>query len=180
MKKEEKEGLPATKASIDSRYYVPEIGEFHPGFEFEYRPRIYLGVMAHMTLPITYEKEWKKAEFRKRLEDPDFPGELHFDDPAEMYIGDVVRAVENDAIRVKYLDEADILNLGGFPAGAPFEGSYAVDLNDDDFLISMYERNIVKISKTGKNWKIRDKVFEGVIKNKSELKRVLKQVGVMS
>jgi len=92
---------------------------------------------------------------------------------------ELVQAIENDALyifRVKYLDRGDVESLGFEHDQTTKDGSYFYNgtlitenqwcINLKDLIIDIYDIN-------GKS----DFRFTGVIKNKSELKRVLKMIG---
>lgn len=76
----------------DKKYYVPEIEEFCVGFEFE---------MKNSSHPEYFDWELCKAR-------EDFSNELNKDYLFEYLSGDL----KEGYIRVKYLDEQDILDLG--------------------------------------------------------------------
>jgi hypothetical protein len=76
----------------DNKYYVPTLEEFHPGFEFEaYNSNDWFFAEA--------ETGWKKQEWR-----PQFI--------AYQQAQNILGAIQNGWIRVKYLDKEDIESLG--------------------------------------------------------------------
>ena len=147
---------------MDSKYYAPEIEEFHVGFEYEQlnqasqiedMDRKFHGQLCfgdsyiHVSKPsvwdmktcdtytkLPYIKTWAKTEFRvKRLDQEDIES-LGF---------------------VKWPDD-DIYDLGGFQLHV---GGYI-----DPYKVEIYDDNS-------------EYCFVGVIKNKSELRKVLKMIG---
>jgi len=80
--------------------------------------------------------------------------------------------IEGEYIRVKYLDKEDIESLG-------FEQSKeeASLFNKGDYWICFTE-GVHHLEITLQVDNINDTVFSGIVKNKSELKRVLKQIGI--
>ena len=52
---------------MSKRHYIPEIEEFHKGFEFEYKPRIRGGLMSYVNSKFEYVDRWETAMFRKEL-----------------------------------------------------------------------------------------------------------------
>lgn len=129
------------ESHIDKKFYVPEIEEFHVGFEYEFR-----------TL-----EGWKK----KTMSWNDYPSY------AGDYIGEAIK--ETDGIRVKYLDREDIESLGFKYIGGEspmcfVKDNVNIDLFNSRSMFVYYLRT--------------QKLFEGTIKNKSELKRVLKMLGI--
>jgi hypothetical protein len=141
----------------ESKYYSPEIEEFHVGFEFECSNGY---------------KKWVKRTFNN--------GEC-----AEQY------CYEEDG-RVKYLDADDIISLGFKKANIP-----NVFNNEDHEIVEGFEYmvdkgNFVLLYHYGANTKIASQniynehsgnwtsevLFQGTIKNKSELKKILHQTKV--
>lgn len=121
------------------KYYVPDLEEFHVGFEFE----CLLG------------DKW--FEIKARLH--------HFCKTKYTEIS----LMEGGELRVKYLDQEDIESLGFFkwPDDDIYDlGEFQLHLGryDDPYKVEIYDDNS-------------EYCFVGVIKNKSELKKVLKMIG---
>jgi hypothetical protein len=145
------------------KYYTPDITEFHIGFEFE----------SNYTL-FSKDREWTKHTLDHN--DGWFWEEWYVDAmPTEF--------------RVKHLDQEDIESLG-FK-----KEEYSMDI-DDEILCIISVIYIAYLNKDEKwcvcemdngdlyisgsmtdNPKIQPVRFRGKIKNKSELKRILKQIG---
>ena len=131
----------------ESKYYTPEIEEFHVGFEYE-----------HKNLPDGEDAEWFPHTFNKYCD-----AQVH----------------NSMSRRVKHLDREDIESLGFItyenrPADIArgFRG-----FNKGDYHISTNEgSNRIHISKILSERS--ESIFNGTIKNKSELKRLLKQLGI--
>ncbi len=163
---------------MENKYYTPCIDEFHVGFEYEFKHSEYA------------DMEWKKyttPQFNLELEDWVFGTPTQF--------------------RVKYLDRKDIEDLGFntklFPTttvrGSKFinvekledgkwcEGQVVIslrkflkgkkwphisirkyDINDPDKTYNLKELENIK----------REYLFQGFIKNKSELKKLLNQLEI--
>lgn len=132
------------------KYYTPEKEEFHPGFEFEYRSSV-------------HSDKWikKTYELDKNL--------IATDES----IYHIAFGLISNLIRVKYLDKKDIESLGWkqgkgnwFILGE-FSLAYGEPIIDHGLIIT-------------KSKKSEDKgfihCFRGIIKNKSEFKKLLKQV----
>lgn len=81
---------------MENKYYIPEIQEFYIGFEFEYKS--YKGNLLNKEDVIT---EWIKCD--------DLSNEWDYED-CSLYA--VVKRIRDNEIRVKYLDQEDIKNLG--------------------------------------------------------------------
>jgi len=142
----------------NDKYYTPEIEEFHVGFEYEYR-----GVLAGDWENITTEQE-------------DFS--IMFDDFEHEMDGKF-----NELYRVKKLDQEDIESLGWkyekTHAGTS-ESFYTKDSDKHSIdwlgLDHDAETNYLRIYYSqcgGDNTR-----FSGTIKNKSELRRLMKQLGI--
>ncbi|NQY43085.1 MAG: hypothetical protein HRT87_07080 [Legionellales bacterium] len=143
-----------------NKYYTPEIEEFHVGFEYEVR----IGLDKDNT-------SWIKA----KLEHP------NYDWMNVQYEGKHPNQIKTitvpECVRVKYLDREDIESFGfrdDVGAGIFFRKRIHTDeeihLNFDNTILiercCVAEENPIEV------------VFKGVIKNKSELKVLLKQLGV--
>ena len=151
----------------DKKFYVPSIEEFHVGFEYEFNcPTGKKG-----------ESEWKKEVYDKRK---------WFHSNSGISYEWLIK--EGD-IRVKYLDKSDIeslvhTNAEDFHTIFKLRNKYTDELvfqtywvEEDEFLDEEYiywniKYNTFKITHKSKT------LFRGTIKNKSELKRVLKQIGI--
>jgi hypothetical protein len=126
----------------ESKYYTPEMEEFHVGFECE-------------------GKWFSQDEIGF--------GEITID------IHNIHTAINNPTVfRVKHLDREDIESLGfKFKPYGDIE-SYENDVWQ--LLRFQYPKEQVRlIHKVGST-----RFFNGTIKNKSELKRILKQIGCLS
>ena len=128
-----------------SKYYTPEIEEFHIGFEYEWK--------CYST-----ETDWTKSMCDKSMNPLDT---------------DCQRI---NKYRVKYLDEEDIESLGFtrllaniYTLKDKVKGPIRLQyFENDNYLAVFYP----EYSNTG------TQLFQGVIKNKSELIRLLKQLEI--
>jgi hypothetical protein len=131
------------------KYYIPEIEEFYVGFEFEYE---------------SYEDYWKKSIFR-------FDNDYGLNN-----LSLIINWLDNKEIRVKYLDKEDIENLGWEYLDDDrityiySKDNYELQYSLDDKIISILER----INNTTGN-----RVVIYPIKNKSELKKLMKQLNII-
>lgn len=138
-----------------AKYYTPSIEEFHVGFEYEEL----IGVDNE-------QEDWSCKSFNPKNY-IDRYGEYTFDETPL-----------SDWIRVKYLDKEDIEELG-FEESLDepdewfwkFKGNIGIQLYFDD----KYRNKDQGIGITIYDDKI---IFSGYIKNKSELKVLLKQLGI--
>ena len=138
-------------------YYTPEMEEFHIGFEYE----------------TTYLQDYDT--WKKEIIEEDDAGYFH-----SIYFGDAVPT----EFRVKYLDKEDIESLG-FNKRNISRSEWSKTIDGQIFTIHEFwtynqseRENLIRIT-SGKenNFPYRIK-FEGDIKNKSELKRLLKQLNI--
>ena len=132
------------------KYYTPKIEEFHVGFEFE----------------VNYTNEgWTKEVFCS--------GEGRNIDSVSKLKAFLGRAKFKEAYRVKYLDKEDIESLG-------FEfvtdGWWSTNLAGDGYQILWKEGGRLHLS-YGQH-EFSTVKFDGIIKNKSELKVLLKQLEI--
>jgi hypothetical protein len=135
---------------MTTKYYTPELEEFHDGFEFQYKA----------------EEEWFDMDYTQ--ED----------------ISTLLFEIENNPefkTIVKYLDREDIESLGynhfkhnpkGAFSAVDYYRGYSAGLTHyhDTNTVIIYEQ--LQGDMEGETW------FKGKIKNKSELKKVLKMIGV--
>ena len=152
---------------MENKYYTPEIEEFHVGFEYEHLAKGYLWFLNGGGPKDTWMKET-------------FSGGAGQDGESEVCELDTL--IDDKAVRVKHLDREDIESLG------------FTQITDDCFNISIKEYRgrlsqevRILFRKTiliylAMDLDLGDKdnlvLFTGTIKNKSELKVLLKQIGV--
>jgi len=143
---------------VKNKYYTPEIEEFHVGFEYEVK--------------VPEGKCWSKEIFHLN--------ELHIKLIKHVAIQD---EFTHRAIRVKYLDKDDIESLGW---------SYDHDMKESDENIynkdnwmMLHENGKISITYRDpcKNEEVMIKlrtteVYNITIKNKSELKKLMKQLNI--
>jgi len=149
----------------DKKYYTPEIEEFHPGFEYE-----------------IYENEYDDRGWREWT----FYGNPYHPDKNTF-----IEGIKNGEIRVKHLDREDIESLGWI-----HENYLIPDLKtmwykkpiDDNFSFwighgcykGKTESVVIRAINPNTFFKSEmqgSKVrFQGHLKNKSELKKVLKMI----
>lgn len=148
---------------MENKYYTPEIEEFHDGFEYEFKSGFFDGTVK--TKEQFDESEWKTDTF----EGHDF---------AYLYRALNGRNAESGlcGIRVKYLDREDIEGLGW---------EYDSDTSSGNISFNHPKKKIELIffPKTRMVGFFKGRVASGFmgsmyVKNKSELKRLLKQLGI--
>ena len=134
---------------MENKYYTPELEEFYVGFEYEFMNG----------------DNWEKGE----IHIDDLITETSGGDACENWIEEIYKGLRT--VRVKYLDKEDIESLGWeemwqVSGSINFKlknweiyvcNGYIISLNEDDKLI----------------WH-----FKGEIKNKSELRKLMKQLNI--
>jgi len=144
---------------MENKYYTPEIEEFHVGFEYEARSTFGTGT-PWMKDTVRYAEQIVAL----RINDPYKQGEL----------------------RVKYLDREDIESEGwectsrrSFPDKPPVL-LFDMIINDKAYGISLRENStfLEVIERDRRNGNHISNLFQGTIKNKSEFKKLLKQLGI--
>lgn len=151
------------------KYYTPSIEEFHVGFEYEKSNE-------------PYRRGYDKKIF---TED-------------DMYNDNFMYHFDVKNTRVKYLDKQDIEECGWEVISETKLKSYDLPSGDahfirtvlkrtyvdEDVIITMYDKQRVIIRRNNtRNLRAYDKnktfdVFVGVIKNKSELKNIMKMINI--
>lgn len=149
---------------MENKYYTPELEEFHIGMEIElYR-----------------DEKWNKS----------IVDLAPFDLGIAISYGDFSSIInasnfKSDELRVKYLDSSDILSFGFFHAtGSSFVTSYGKRHHNDHkhpnlgyVLHDNHAKETITIIQSLTNGEPVT-LFDGTIKNKSELKKLLKQLGI--
>jgi hypothetical protein len=137
----------------ESKYYTPEIEEFHVGFEYEELDPDYQGQ--------SDGKQWKPRKLSK-----------------EGLIDTLIHWKHIwDLVRVKYLDREDIESLGFELLKEDVNGKAFIHKDNDELQIWWSINDIIDID-NGQTYEDCITYFKGTIKNKSELKRILKQIGI--
>ncbi len=139
----------------NNKYYTPTVDEFHIGFEYEYQ---------------SYDKKyWSKCTISKS----DVTSS-NMDYCSSNGIEDAFNQIETNSVRVKYLDGEDIESLG-------FEFTQSIgqaDLfkNKQGCLLIFWNStgNYIELSREDGY----DLNFAGDCKNKSELIKLMKQLGI--
>lgn len=159
---------------LDKKFYVPSIEEFYIGFEFEHKDPCYDG-----------REEFQKAvvESDNLVRYPDEDGMFNYWE-AEHLLSNILYDIKENNIRVKYLDQSDIEELGFTYKGKTIdiwfekEGNFDMGtwtsykcqlhygIHDNRLFIDMIDMGDIV------------RVFNGIIKNKSELKKVLQMLNI--
>lgn len=146
---------------MDNKYYTPSIEEFHIGFTFE------VDDLSDDML----SRVWRK-------------GEILLSD--YMYIADMLKWIKDGELRVKYLDKDDIESLGFYEAKLKDSNNvvYLKDVNQGfntgyTVALSINHNSFVTISyKSFSSYMNKEYSIDVIIKNKSELTRLLKQLNI--
>lgn len=142
---------------MEVKYYTPTIEEFHVGLEFEQK---------------NYSRE---AEWYKRTVDDYFfatpsygPGEGGIAEISEVW--DALRKGE---IRVKHIDNSDVLSLGWIVDEALEPIGYIIKNENKSFILRGFEgATLIQILCDQRQ------IFFGSLKNKSELKKLMAQLAI--
>lgn len=133
----------------NTKYYTPEIEEFCVGLEVEVNQ---------------IDSNWKSYGWEKEKVEKDFNFKLAFE-----YIG---------LYRIKYLDKQDIESFG-FVEDKSNSDQYRLNLElvKDDYIygVVLYDTTQICIYKYKHK---EDIIFHGKIKNKTEFKKLLIQLGI--
>lgn len=143
---------------MDNKYYTPDMSEFYIGFEYEH----------------LIDGVWKQVI----VEDSEHLTYLMFDSNDKNW-----RNSCNDVIRVKYLDRGDVESLG-FICTSEYnngeEKEFQKFINEEDnWLLEMsFDHRVIITFEKGFGETTDFVNFDGYIKNKSELKKLLIQLGI--
>lgn len=168
---------------MENRYYIPELEEFHVGFEFEFKDWwTDVGVV---------DKEGKKgSEYQKHILTPwDFYSTEYKEKQIGAFFGTdyehifdrIQKYINNEDIRVKYLDQEDIESLGWEKIR---EDTFEMKLPEYrgmlDVLVHLLLSSTLLIcvgesESPFSDWRT---LFTGTVKNKSELKKIMKMLGI--
>lgn len=144
---------------MEKQYYTPEISEFHHGFEFEYLPPIWA---AGEQLP------WQKYNWSRAT------GHICLASNC-IYIANV--AMKDNRFRVKFLDHDDILECG-WEVENP--GIYKIRQFKLTGQIEYLDVEIVQtLSNENKAGLLQITIYDGIVKNKSELLKLMQRLGII-
>ncbi len=131
-------------------FYTPELSEFHEGFEYEIFEDF-------DSLP---EKSWHKQVYSAYQRNPENIG----------YVGGSM-----DEYRVPYLTKTDIEAEGWKDYNCGWRKVVNHEFLEYEYFITSAPEHIYTIQLMRANLKT---LFDGTIKNKSEFKKLLKQLGI--
>ncbi len=141
---------------MNSKYYTPTIDEFHVEFEYERN----IGSS-------TEHEKWKKID--------DFSNAYEYEDDP---LYGVIKDLRCENIRVKYLDKEDIKTCGFFKCNEHL-GDYGPE---ELYLMTQNFNNVFLSNIVGTTcvemYDNQGVIFKGNLKNKSELKKLIKQLGI--
>jgi hypothetical protein len=132
-----------------SKYYTPELEEFHVGFEYE-------------ALVDYYKQEFEKFT----IDDTD----------SLRSICSTWDRGEVEYWRVKYLDREDIESLGFESSGSEHYFRKRVGTTSEFSIHREGTSLLIEYTEVFRDPEV-ETIFKGTIKNKSELKKLLKQLG---
>lgn len=143
-----------------NKYYTPDISEFYVGFEYELYCRDVNPTIKNGST--VWLKSWQTKIFTKS----EFERGIGFDRNLDL---------QDDWIRVKYLDKEDIESLGFKFIKIGWTESSMIFRNNRDCGYEIYFRDDYTLLISKSNGIT---LFEGVVKNKSELIKLLKMLNI--
>lgn len=163
---------------IEDKYYTPKIEEFHVGFEYEYRyksssPNTSFSINGNK-IDYTTWSEWINHILTPGDLTPGFDGETSDQDPFNINTG------INQELRVKYLDIEDCVSLGWDRSmDEPDEWCWS-HKGDMDIQLYFDDKTRALLQGVGVTIFANESMpaFSGRVKNKSELKRLMEQLGI--
>lgn len=150
----------------ENKYYTPDISEFHVGFEYE----LYTYTDRSM--------DWVDTVFEGICAKKS-NGTYKFS------VEELEELIKNEDIKVKFLDQEDIESLGFAAVGSRYTKLLPVEedskINRRELWIDVLGENTYKIYEFNHEGFSggEEVLFKGTIKNKSEFKRILKQLGIL-
>jgi hypothetical protein len=159
----------------NNKYYIPEIEEFHVGFEYEQIPSI-----GYRILNLNKPEEQCETHCATEYEKGIFGIK-----PVAMFGGELANiesAIKDKKCRVKYLDQKDIESFG-FECTEEvvkdkFYKSHFCKFKKQQTEITIQFENVNNKYPNPCNFKGTNFHFSIIIKNKAELKKLLKQLGI--
>jgi len=154
------------------KYYTPELHEFHFGFEFEY---------LHPLSVAKTTNEWQAYDWRSQMATVT----LH---PSGISIGGF--SIKQECLRVKCLDKEDTEECGWDIAGEGYNGHSSTQPTTFKYTkptvyrglktqVTLIHNIVTKWCCVSVNSNMEDKtLFAGYIKNKSELKKIMKMINI--
>jgi uncharacterized lipoprotein YehR (DUF1307 family) len=149
------------------KYYVPTINEFYDGFKFEENRH---GQPKNDAEIIEYRNAWYKETFKCDLHGID------------LYT--IKQEIENNNIRVKYLDDADLKQIGFKHIKGLSDISQSYSMDNGRYFIHLNctrlsTRCVIKIETSVKENSGRTLVVHSIaIKNKNELVKLMQQLNI--
>ena len=146
-------------------YYTPTIEEFHVGFEYEHLSSNLPDINDKFFKPRIYDYSMASLLWERKVIDKE--GNL-----IKELVPAILTVIESEQCRVKYLDQFDIESLvWSFGTNDyVFPENKNVTYGQYKLLFNNSELEIIHLSGT---------VFRGIIKNKSQLKFIMKCLGIL-
>ena len=155
-------------------YYVPEIEEFHHGFVYEMIPPIGYTFLDFNDLKKQVETVWSNQYIEG----------VYNVKPVSLFgseLANIKGAIAENKCRVKYLDREDIESFGFeldqcTKDGCVFYKGHLI--TKEEWCLTFGGKTNPKNYLSVTSMKNNPNSFTGVVKNKSELKIILKQLGI--
>ena len=170
------------------KYYTPDISEFHNGFEYEIMiskhsklSGLELSQMNISESDIEMIEDWEKKTFKLLADITIYLKEDVTGDIDALNLHWIKRGLETNSIRVKYLDKEDIESLRWKTFS--FANEEITLFNNDsitkDIVIEANFESHELWIKFDAYTEDQYQLFQGTIKNKSELKILMKQLKII-
>lgn len=164
---------------MENKYYTPDISEFYVGFEYEHEE-----LMKSDDNPNDKNgKHWSNATIKTICADNSVP----YDYTSLECVSKLDTVFVRNTFRVKYLDKEDIESFGFINIKNYYNSLNFQNIVNDflfyeiDYDVESNKLTIERYELAGNDASNNDyscfTLFSGVIKNKSELKQVLKMIG---
>ena len=159
---------------MENKYYAPSIKEFHVGFEFEYKAIPNDLESNDGFVKSVVDSTWTLAAIEHRI--VDYPIlRIKYLDKEDIESFGFILQKESDGVSI-FIKEFFTASEGYWPV-VPVEQRYQLELfKDNEIVITGFGwDDLIE----GEDKVIRWVFFRGKIKNKSEFKRLLTQIGVI-
>lgn len=148
---------------MESKYYTPTIEEFHIGFEFEYKSK---------------NDDWNKIDYDNWMHPREDKYLKHCTESELLRSFNFIdQCIKRNELKVKYLDKEDIESLGFDNYQPPYEYDHTWYYKGSrDPKIKVWFNGEIPTVRIYSSYPAIQ--FNGNIKNKSELKRLLQQLNI--
>lgn len=153
---------------MENKYYTPSIDEFYEGFEYQEEiPSLHINLNMGEQAP--GDLVWRDFKFSRT-------SHFIYNNKEDEFTCSLDQDIKDGTVRVKYLDKADIESLG---FGYTDEFLDSCIFYRETYRLIFDPENQGVVIDDGEDYENTPyQYFSGTIKNKSELKVLLKQLGI--